>query len=162
MATTDEAFSFDNWADYRAAVLQLLASVESSLCIYDPDLSATGLSSLAGVRALQDLALRSSRHDAVRILLKDAGPLEREQPRLVNLVATYGHRILAKLAPAEPLPKQAFMIADGKRLLLRFQEDMARGRCELDARNAPARHIAQFETIWMRSQPGPTGTPLGL
>lgn len=162
MANTGSSFSFDSWAGYRAAALQLLGAAENSLCIYDPDLSTTGLSSLAGTRALQDLAVRSSQHDAVRILLKDAGPLQSEQPRLVNLLATYGHRIVVKLAPAGPLPEEAFMIADGKRLLLRFHEDRARGRCALDEDDAPVRHIAQFETIWMHSQPGPIGTPLGL
>jgi len=162
MANPENSFSFDSWTDYRAAVLQFLSATESGLCIYDPDLATAGLHSPASVQALQDIALRSSRNDAIRILLKDAGPLEREQPRLLNLIATYGHRIIVRLAPADSLPEETFMIADGKRLLQRFHEDRARGRCALGEDDAPARHIAQFETIWMHSQPGPTGTPLGL
>ena len=50
---------FDTYREYTAAMLQTLDSAAGELCVFDPDLSRTGLESTQGVAHIQRLLLAS-------------------------------------------------------------------------------------------------------
>jgi hypothetical protein len=57
---------------------------------------------------------------------------------------------------------QPFLVVDGVHLVTRFHQDAPRGKICLDDDRASAITFAQFETIWISAQQGPTGAALGL
>lgn len=153
----------DSWTDYRSAALELIGRAESTVLLLDPDLSQTGLEGSAGIEQLIAFLRRSVHAGAIRILLRDAAHLERNCPRLLDLLARFGHRIAIRIMGAsQSLPEAAFMIADSRHLLIRFHHEQARGKLFTDAPQATADRSAQFETLWIDAEIGPSGVVLGL
>ncbi|MDR2689921.1 MAG: hypothetical protein LBB76_09215 [Azoarcus sp.] len=152
----------DSWEDYRNAVLDLLAGARTNLVVFDPTLEETGLESPRGVELLVALAKRSSREDAIRVLVRDTAFIERDCPRLQRVFADFSHRItLRALTPDQQIPDNTFTIADNVNLALLFHFASPRGRVNLDDGLA-ADPLAQFETLWEFSGPGPNYVSLGL
>lgn len=153
----------DTWSGYRTAVLEVIAQAGSTLRIFDPDLSQTGLESIAGVDHLGALLRRSVQAEAIRILVRDPGFLERDCPRLMALLARYGHRIAIRIASESlAMPESAFLIADGAHVVIRFHHERPRGKCSIEDARAVSERDAQFETLWENSRTGPSGAPIGL
>ena len=155
--------AIDSWTAYRAAVLSTICRAQSSLILLDPDLRETGLESSAGIEALSGLLQRSSHAPAIRFVLEDAGYLERECPRLLSLLARFGHKIHVRLiGESQPRPDAPFIIADASHLTCRFQRERPRGKQCIDCAAEISAQNAQFETLWISALPGPSGVALGL
>lgn len=153
----------DTWSAYRSAVLETIARAGSTLLMFDPDLSQTGLETLAGVEHLSAMVLRSAQPEAIRIVVRDPHYLERDCPRLLGLLARFGHRVTIKLAGEHlAMPESAFLIADDTHLLVRFHHERARGKNCIDDPHAASECKAQFETLWINAETGPGGAPIGL
>lgn len=155
--------AIDTWAGYRTAVLDIVGRAEATLVLFDPDLSQSGLESSAGIDSLLAFLHRSAHPGAIRILLRDATHLERNCPRLLDLLARFGHRIAIRTVGTGPsTPEAAFVIADRTHLLIRFHHTQARGKLLTDSPDATADRSAQFETLWIDAEIGPSGVILGL
>ncbi|PKO56318.1 MAG: hypothetical protein CVU28_03375 [Betaproteobacteria bacterium HGW-Betaproteobacteria-21] len=153
----------DSWSEYRTAVLETIARAGSTLRIFDPDLSQTGLESIAGVDHLGALLQRSVQAEAIRILVRDPAFLERDCPRLMALLTRFGHRIAIRIASESlAMPESAFLIADGAHLVIRFHHERPRGKRCIEDGHAASERDAQFETLWESARTGPSGAPIGL
>lgn len=145
---------FDTWAGFRDAVLATLTAAQHRIMVFDPDLSQTGIASVAGVDALIALATRAPRADAIRILLRDSGYLLRDAARLHTFGSRFSHRLQVRTVREQSgLPDSCFMIGDDSTLILRFHVDMARGRCNVGPSDETARYVALFETLWEDAVP---------
>lgn len=156
-------YTIDTWADFRTAALETIALAQSTLLLFDFDLSQSGLESPAGVEHLTALLLRSAQPAAVRILVRDARHLEQNCPRLLGLLTRFGHRITVRVASTHlAIPESAFLIADLNHLLIRFHHERPRGKHCIDDTHSASECIAQFETLWTNAETGPSGAPIGL
>lgn len=156
-------YAIDSWADFRQAALQTIGLAGSTLVLFDSDLSLSGLESPEGVEHLTALLLRSGQPEAVRILLRDARHLEQNCPRLLGLLTRFGHRITVRVAGTHlAIPESAFLIADLTHLLIRFHHERPRGKHCIDDAHSASDCSAQFETLWINAETGPSTAPIGL
>lgn len=159
---TVPAASFDTYAAYRTAVQEAIANASQTLLILDHDLSETGLESPATSEKLQQLLMNSVIPDCTRILLRNTARLEHFMPRTMNLVARFSHRLSVRSVPDNtPFPDSPFIVADGHLLVVRFYYDQARGKAGSNLEDAEI-YTDRFESLWVSSSPGPTGTTMGL
>ncbi|MDR2032488.1 MAG: hypothetical protein LBP86_09640 [Azoarcus sp.] len=156
----------DTWSGYRDAVAELLAEARTHVIVFDPDLAETGLESPPCTASLAALVRRELPKDAIRFLLRDPSHLERDCPRLMRILADFGHRFaVRRLRPEqiEHAPESAFVIADGESVVLRFHHASPRGRVNRGGDPGVAELLTLFETLWLEAEQGPTGAqPLGL
>lgn len=158
-----EERTFDTFALYRDAVLELLESACHAIVLFDPDLAETGIESARGIELLSGFCDRALRTDALRIAVHDAGYIKRDCPRLLNVVARYGHRMSVRVTTRQYHDwLQPYMIVDNKHVVTRFHHDRPRGKISQDAPDVAAPLLTRFEAMWEQAQPGPTGIPLGL
>jgi hypothetical protein len=156
---------FDTYAAYRAALLDAIGRAEREILIFDPDLGETGLESPHAAEALQRFLLHASGRDCLRAVLADTTRLDRNSPRLLRLLGSYGHKFAVRIVshddPLRALP-QPFAIIDRRHLVTRFHEEHPRGKACFDDPATCAPFFAQFETIWIDAQPAQSGAVLGL
>lgn len=162
MSDTNER-RFDTFSDYRDVVQALLTVARQEILIFDPDLRECALASAETIERLREFTDRSPVEHCVRIVVQDATHIERDCPRLIALLASFGHRIRIRIASREHVTlDRPFIVADGCHALLRFHRDDPRGKLSLDDKGAAMAYRAQFETIWERARTGPSGAPLGI
>jgi hypothetical protein len=160
---TAHACFFDTYAAYRAALLAALDLAHQSVVLFDPDLRMTGLEAPHGIAALERFCAGATREDCVRIVVHAPDFIERDCPRLRNLLARFGHRLRVRVSPAALRHwSQPFLVVDRTHLVTRFHQDAPRGKICLDDARSAAITFAQFETLWISAQQGPTGAPLGI
>lgn len=161
-AMTEER-TFDTFALYRDAVLELLERASHSIVLFDPDLAETGIESMRGIELLSGFCDRALRNDALRIAVHDAAFIKRDCPRLLNVVARYGHRMSVRVTTRQYHNwLQPYMVVDDLHVVTRFHHDQPRGKICHDAPEVAAPLLIRFEAMWEHTQPGPTGIPLGL
>src|SRR5690554_1741894 len=88
---------FDTYAAYRAALLDAIGRAEREILIFDPDLGETGLESPHAAEALQRFLLHASGRDCLRAVLADTTRLDRNSPRLLRLLGSYGHKFAVRI-----------------------------------------------------------------
>jgi len=149
-------------AEYRQACDTVLGRAQRELLIFDRDLAAMQLDTKARLDLLtgflQDDALRR-----VRIVLHDPGPLERNSPRLLQLVARFSHLIEARQTP-DNLRHLAdtHLLADGCQGVRRFHVDQPRCALIIDDRTYIHPWQQRFEELWHLSHPCLTLNTTGL
>jgi hypothetical protein len=162
MAMTEER-TFDTYALYRAAVLELFEHATHRIVLFDPDLGETGIESMRGMELLSGFCDRAIHADALRIAVHHADYIERDCPRLLNLVSRYGHRMAIRVTtPQYHNWQQPYLVVDDMHLVTRFHHDQPRGKICYDAAAVAAPLLTHFEAVWLHVQPGPTGASLGL
>ncbi|MCL2345087.1 MAG: hypothetical protein FWC58_04450 [Desulfobulbus sp.] len=152
-----------SWNDYRAAVDRLLAVASEKIAIYDDDLAHLRLGSRDNLDHLQRL-LMTGHGMALRIVVRDAEPLRRQQePGLLKLLATYGHRAAALQTP-EHLARlrDNMLIVDDRHALIRFDRDQARSKLLLDEADEVRAYSKRFEDLWTEGGEVISATALGL
>ena len=155
--------TFDTYARYREALLEALGQATQSIVIFDPDLRNTGLESPEGISALESFCLRVRVEESLRIAVHSASYIERNCPRLLNLVSRFGHRMQIRItSSAFRSIEQPFMIVDGVHLVTRFHRDNPRGKVCIDDAQSAFALLSQFESLWAAAQRGPSGIPLGI
>ncbi|GHU15132.1 hypothetical protein AGMMS50225_28160 [Betaproteobacteria bacterium] len=153
----------ESWADYHAAVLEVLERATHTFFLFDHDFSETGLESIQGAEVLVALARRTSQAVAIRLLVRDATYIERNCARLMHVLTDFAPRIAIKvLTPEQNAPDTAFVIADDKNLALRFHFERPRGRVNLDNGVIAAEPFDQFKILWASAANGPAARALGL
>ena len=154
--------SFDTMSAYRSGIQRLLAMVSSQFDIFDPDLIDCGLET---ERSIANLSGRLSDHPRlqVRVLVHDPRHIEQNCPRLLALCRLRSSQIhIHVTAPYHRNWLQPFVQVDGKHIVTRFHIDSSRGKLCLDDTTLAAAYLAQFETLFQASTPGPNGAYLGI
>ncbi|MBK1679864.1 hypothetical protein [Rhodocyclus tenuis] len=144
-----------DWSAGDAAIDQLLALATRSLLVFDRDLSRLAFERPQRMAELVRL-LRSGTQARAELIVQDAGPLQRTQPRLLALLSRESQRLSIIEAPAHLTGlAESLLIVDGRHALLRFHRDQPRARLLLDAPQDCARWLQRFAEIR-----GEGGTPL--
>jgi len=151
-----------SWGDFQTAFDRLLAIAEHKICIYDEDLGHLRLESSAHLDALKRL-LGNTPPGNVRIALRNAEPLRREQPRLLKLIGDYSHCLTACQTPPHLAHlRDSMILVDGRHGLIRFEREMPRSKLLIDEIDELKPYLARFEEIWDEGGETVSTTTLGL
>jgi len=158
---TPQHRSIDGSSEYEAALDCLFARPGRLLRIFDRILGI-GYNGLRRSELLQGF-LVANRSNRIQIVLHDASNLQRDCPRLVDLLRRFSHAIsINETQPEAKSVSDPFCILDERDYVHRFHYDGARGVLALDD-VATAHLLAQrFELLWQASSPAAGATTLGL
>lgn len=148
-------------AEQEDALDILFARPGRQLRIFDRQLSA-GYNSTRRHDLLQHFLL-ASRSNRIQIVVHDASNLQRDCPRLLNLLQQFSHAVT--IHETEPQAKgvyDPFAVLDERDYVHRFHYDDARGLLGLDDPQEARGLVQRFEEIWEASSPAVSGTTLGL
>lgn len=155
--------SFDTYEEYRDCLNALLANADREIILFDSDLRDCRLNTEVGVELLRAFFDRNPLAPCLRILVKDASFIERYSPRLLKLLADFGHRIRVRVTAREHRTiEHAFAVFDHRHVLIRFHAAKPRGKLSLHDTRLASQYNLHFESIWDRAQGGPNGLPIGL
>ncbi len=107
--------------------------------------------------------LLASRVRTIQIVLHDASNLQRDCPRLINLLRQFSHAV--SIQETEPQAKgvyDPFAVMDDRDYVHRFHYDDSRGLLGLDDPHEARGFVQRFEELWDASAPAASGTTLGL
>jgi hypothetical protein len=153
---------FDTHEAFQAAVDRLLAEPGRELRIFDPDGAALRLSDAARVGRLEAF-LRASRTRRLYIVLHDPQHLQRDCPRMMGLLARYGHAIQVHRTQDEIRELQdAFLVLDSVHYVRRPVAASARGAIGLRDETEALAMRSRFNEIWTASYPAVSSTTVGL
>ena len=140
-------------ADYRQACDTILGRAEHQLLIFDRDLVTLRLDEKARleslVRFLQPVGLRR-----IRMVLHDPGPLERDAPRLMQLIFRFSQVFDVRQSP-DNLRHLAdtHLLADESHGVRRFHADQPRSALIIDDPAYISPWWQRFEELWDQSHP---------
>ena len=145
-----------SWSDYQIAIDRLLALARKRICIYDEDLVQLHLENPTRI-ALLKMPLSVERHDCLRIALRNAAPLQQQQPLLRDLLQTFSHNSAVHETPEQLSHlRDAMILVDDAHALIRFDRDQPRCKLLIDEGDEVTPYRRRFEEIWTEG-----GTPVG-
>jgi hypothetical protein len=149
-------------AESLAAIESVVEAAERTLRIFDVSLSSRGFNTPARAERLRQFLVGGRAH-RVLIALHETSLLERENPRLLNLLRQFPmsieiHRTLGQARNAQ----DPFVVADDHSVWHQLHFEQPRAIVALQS-PADALPIAQrFDEIWELSEPAVSATTLGL
>lgn len=149
-------------AESNEAIDEVIANAQRTLRIFDATLGGRGYNAPGRAERLREFLVRGRAH-RVLIALHETDPLERECPRLLQLLRQFPmqieiHRTLAQARDAH----DPFVIADDHSVWHQMHFDQPRAIVAIHS-PADAMPIAQrFDEIWELSEPAVSATTLGL
>lgn len=149
-------------ADYRRACQTVLGRANHQILIFDRDLQSLGLEETSCLELLAAF-LRADAARRIRVVLHDPGPVEKNSPRLMRLIAHFSQVFLVRQSPDNLRHlADAHVLANEGDGLRRFHVDQARSALILDdpADLHPWRR--RFEDLWELSHPCLTINTTGL
>ena len=148
-------------SDHQLALDEVLLRARRQVLIFDRALDARW-DSPQRVACLRRLCLASPRH-LVRIALHDTESMVRNTPRLRTLLESCAHVMsVHKTRDEARRAEDPLVIVDGRHFVHRFHADLARGLLALDDPESTQSRMQRFDQIWGVSDPGLSGTTLGL
>lgn len=151
-----------HWSEHDASLQAMFRLLSVSLSIFDEDLAKLGLERPENVEALRRFLSGGKRH-LVRIVLKNAEPLRRSNPRLFKLLATYPDQMSVVQCPEQLCSlNDSLFIVDDRHALVRFHKDNARSRVIIDDSEACAPYAERFAEIAREGGESISATTLGL
>jgi hypothetical protein len=156
-----EQRKIDGRVEYEAAVDELLARPGRRLRIFDKELGAR-YNSLHRYDALRRFLL-AARAARVQLVVHDASNLQRDCPRIVNLLRQFSHAFSINETTAEAKGVyDPFAVLDERDYLHRFHYDNTRGLFSLNEPVGALALVQRFDELWQASTPALSGTTLGL
>ena len=153
---------FDTSEGFQAAVDRLLEQPGRELRVFDPDGAALRLNDSARIERLQRF-LQASRTRRLYIALHDPNHIQRQCPRMMSLLARYGHAIQINRTHEEIRELQdSFMVLDSQHYLRRPVAAFFRGAIGLADENEALAMRGRFNEIWTASYPAVSATTVGL
>lgn len=153
--------TFDTYADLRLAMLHVARQANRQLDLFDPTASDLGLGSVEMGDALAGFLRKPDAR--LRIVVHDTGWLERDCPRLMQLLRYHSHQIaIHRTLPAAHAASDTLFSADAILLLRRYHKDFPRGRIESAESDGISPWLHRFEAIWEASEVAVSFTTLGL
>ncbi len=148
-------------AEYENAIDAVLQKATSKVRIFDQTLAGS-YNSPSRCAALQGF-LRASRRNSLQIVLHDTQSLDRNTPRLLNLLRTFGHSIsIHETHQSAKSVYDPFVVVDDRCFVHRFHFEDIRGAYSLDDPIEASALIDRFAEIWEASSPAVSATTLGL
>jgi hypothetical protein len=149
------------WTDYQLALDRLLALANRQVMIYDEDLKQLSLDGPR--RAHLQRVLASGEAGALRIALRNSAHLGSHSPRLLGLLATWGHRAAAQQTPEHLSQlRDSMVLVDGCHGLIRFDRDQPRSKLLIDAPEAIRPYWQRFDALWNEGGEPVSPVTLGL
>src|SRR3954471_7804716 len=153
---------FDTSEGFQFAVERLLQQAGRELRIFDPDGAALRLNDPARIGLVTSF-LQASRTRRLYIVLHDPQYVQRQCPRMMSLLARYGHAIQIHRTQDEIRELQdAFMVLDSVHYVRRPVATFFRGAIGLADENEALAMRARFSEIWAASSPAVSSTTVGL
>jgi hypothetical protein len=153
--------ALDGLREYEAAVDDVIGQACACVRVFDYTLS-TAFNSPAR-HALLRRFLLASRRNALRIAVHDAGPVDRNSPRMLLLLRQLGHAIhIHETHPVAKTVYDPFVVVDDRHFARRFHFDETRGLLGQHDPIGARALIERFEEIWEASSPAVSATTLGL
>ena len=149
-------------AEYRHACDAVLARAQREILIFDRDLAALRLDEKARLEALANF-LKKDGLGRIRVVVHDPTHLERNSPRLLQLIANFLHVIDVRQSP-DNLRHLAdtHLLVDEDHGVRRFHVDQPRSALILDDRAYLHPWRKRFEELWQLSLPCLRITTTGL
>jgi len=153
---------FTSSVEYQAAVDRLLALATRRVWIYDEDLAMLHLETPAHIEMLR-VPLAATRHDCLRIAVRNLAPLQQRQPLLQGLLRTHSHNSSVQQTP-EHLSnlRDSIIVVDDAHALIRFDRDQWRSKLLIDEPDEVAPYRRRFEEIWAEGGSPYGATTIGL
>ncbi len=152
-----------SWGDYQTAIDQLLALAQSHVCIFDQDLALLHLDSSPRQNRLRHILRSENAAGSIRIALRDAAPLQRQNPLLIGLLASFGHRLAIRETPSSLAHlRDSLILVDDQYALIRFERDLPRSKLLINEPEELKPYLARFEEIWREEGSAVSATTLGL
>ncbi len=148
-------------AEFDTAIDKVLANASNTIRIFDHTLGS-GYNTVARCGLLRKFLL-SSRRNSLQIVLHDTQSLDRNCPRILQMLRTHSHAIaihethLSAKSVYDP-----FVVVDSCCFVHRFHFDEKRGLCAIDDPLGAQTFIERFGEIWEASSPAVFATTLGL
>ena len=140
-------------AEYRQACDTVLGRAEHELLIFDRDLRSFQLDQNTRLQLLSDF-LATDRLRRIRIVLHDPGPLHRQTPRLIQLIARFSHLIDVRQSPDNLRHlADAHLLADDAHGVRRFHSEQPRSALAVDNPAYIHPWWQRFEELWELSHP---------
>ena len=150
------------WAEHDASVERLLPMARHSIAIFDRDLSCFRLES----PMLHDHLVRFLRDHpgaTLRIAVRQADALQRNSPRLMQLLRLFAHNFhLVETPPHLAHLSDSMLLVDDGHALIRFHHDFARCREIVGDAEACQPYRKRFEEIWNDGCTPISATTIGL
>lgn len=153
---------FTSWSEYDDAVGRTIWAAVHELLIFDRDLSALGLEKPD--RHAQVVSfLRNSPRARLQIVLQDTQRVQTAMPRMLNLLATFGHAMsITRASERLASLNDSMLIADKRCGAIRFHHDHARGKLIEDDEDAAAPYAKRFQEIVAEGGEAVSYSVLGL
>jgi uncharacterized protein YjiS (DUF1127 family) len=140
-------------ADYRQACDTVMGRAEHELLIFDRDLRSFQLDQNTRLQLLFDF-LATDRLRRIRIVLHDPGPLHRQAPRLMQLIARFSHLIDVRQSPDNLRHlADSHLLADDTHGVRRFHIEQPRSALVVDNPAYIHPWWQRFEELWELSHP---------
>lgn len=153
--------NFTGKAEYDEFIGEVIALAQHEIRIFDERLGSA-FNSPSRHDALRHFLL-SSRRNQLRIVVHNVSTIERDCPRMLELLRTFSHAMaIHETQPQAKSVYDPFLVADESHSVRRFHFDDLRG---LYARDDPIEAhtlVERFEEIWEASAPAVTPTTIGL
>ena len=160
--TAQEYVRFDSEAEFQSALDRLLARPGRELRMFDPDMADLKLNSAARIDLLRQFLLASATR-RVYMAVHDPDHLARYCPRMMNLIAQFGHVIAIHRTHDEIRElRDSFLVIDKQHYLRRPLARSFRGAIGINDEAEALTMHARFMEIWAASFPALSGTTLGL
>ncbi|HEX7810516.1 MAG TPA: hypothetical protein VF460_01295 [Burkholderiales bacterium] len=148
-------------ADYAAALDAILEKPRKTVRIFENALGRD-YNSPKRVESLRTFLLGNPRN-RLRIVVHDMQSMDRNCPRLLNLLRVHAHSIsIHETHQTAKAVYDPFVIVDDLHYVHRFHFEELRGLLALDDPIGTHTLIERFEEIWEASSPAVSATTLGL
>lgn len=139
--------------DYRQACDTVIGVAQREILIFDRNLFALRLGDPTRIERLTDF-LKADGTRRIRIVLHDPDDLEKNVPRLVQMLARYSHAVEVRQSP-DNLRHLAdtHLLADEGHGVRRFQFDLPRSALVLDDPAYISPWRLRFDELWALSLP---------
>lgn len=148
-------------AEFEAALDRIFGRATRSIRIFDQTLG-TGYNSPQRFETLRSFIL-ASRRNRLQIVVHNPQPMDRNCPRLLSLLRSYGHAISIHETHANAKSVyDPFAVVDDDCFVHRFHFEEMRGLMGLNDPIGTHTLAERFAEIWEASSPAVSATTLGL
>lgn len=148
--------------EYTTALDIVIAEAEEKLLIFDQDFSTGDYASIKRYDAIHAFLNKSPTSELV-IILQDAVFFTTHCPRLLQLLTTYGHKMMVyETNSRAKVAKDCFILADNKHYIRRFHIDQARFKFMLEDQETTASLTNRFDELMQETTHQISINKLGL
>ena len=151
-----------SWTEHDSALQRILLLAAQTFRVFDDDLARLKLERSDNAELLRGF-LAAGGQRSLQIVLRNAEPLRRINPRLMELLATYPQNMtIIECAPHVASLADSLFIVDDRHALVRFSKDYPRARIIIDDATECAPYVQRFAEIINEGGEQISATTLGL